>query len=160
MFAQKITHTVGIPLILVLLFHTSTMVIARDSNKTAARDNAVERSVKQLEGERVQALLRGDTTFIERHYADDYMTTSASGLVRKKAEVIADIKSGAIKWESMTLDDVRLRVYGNTVIVTGLDIIKGVDRGQDSTGKRRFTRVWVRQGRRWLLVANHTTRIP
>jgi ketosteroid isomerase-like protein len=54
---------------------------------------------------------------------------------------------------------VRLRVYGTTVIVTGLDSVKGVDRGQDTSGRRRFTRVWVKQGGRWWLAANHTTRV-
>jgi ketosteroid isomerase-like protein len=156
MLARKITHTVL--LVLVLLLHTSTIVHAYDS-KMVASQGGVGQLILRLENERVQALLRGDTSFIERHYADDYITTSASGLVRNRAEVITDMKSGAIKWESMTHDDVRLRVHGDTVIVTGLDTVKGVDRGRDSTGQRRFTRVWVKQGGRWLLVSNHTTRV-
>jgi ketosteroid isomerase-like protein len=143
MLAKKITHNVGVQLVLVLLLHTATVVLAKDSVKDLTHES-VEQSVRQLENERVQALLRGDTAFIERHYADDYMTTAASGLVRKRAEVIADIKSGAIKWESMAHEDVRLRVYGNTVIVTGLDSIKGVD-GQRS-GQHRTTPIHSRMG--------------
>lgn len=160
MFALKLKGIVGLSVVLAVLLHTSTSLLAKDWEKKEASQGGVTQLIRQLENGRVQALLRGDTTFIERQYADDYMTTAVSGLVRNRAEVIADIKSGAIKWESMTLDDVRLRVYGDTVIVTGVDTMKGVDRDQDTTGRRRFTRVWVRQDGRWLLVSNHATRIP
>ena len=160
MFRQKNTNAAGALLVLVLLLHTSTIVLANNSGRKLVSESGVEQSIRQLESGRVRALLGGDTAFIERNYADDYMTTGANGLVRNRSEVIADMKSGAIKWDSMTHDDVKLRVYGNTVIVTGLDIGKGVDRGQDSSGQRRFTRVWVKQSGRWQLVANHTTRVP
>lgn len=160
MFAHKITHAAGALLALVFLLHTSTIVLAKESGQKMVQESGVERAIRQLEKERVQALLHSDTAFMERNYADNYMTTGANGLVRNRTEVIADLKSGAIKYESMSHDDVRLRVYGNTVIVTGLDSVKGVDKGQDITGQRRFTRVWVKQGGRWLLVANQTTRVP
>src|SRR5687767_10982097 len=157
MFARKITHAAAVLLLLSFLLHTSMVVIAQRSDNQEFREGGVEGSISKLESERVQALLRSDTAFIERNYAADYMTTGASGLVRNKTEVIADLKSGAIKYESMSHDDVRIRVYRDTVIVTGLDSVKGVDKGQDISGRRRFTRVWVKQGGRWQLVANHTT---
>jgi len=160
MYAQKITQVAGILLVLGFLLNTPTTVLAQRSDKKEAPDGSVADSIRQLEKERVQALVRGDTAFIERNYADDYLTTSFNGLVRNRPEVIADLKSGAIKYESMTHDDVRLRIFGNTVIVTGLDSVNGVDKGQDITGRRRFTRVWVKQSGRWWLVANHTTRVP
>ena len=159
MFAQKTTHAVGVAVVLGLLLLSSTALGQEPSNQRA-RNSGVEQTIRQLENQRVQALLRNDSTFIERNYADDYLTTSAAGLVRNRTQVAADLKSGTIKYESMTHDDVRLRVYGNSVIVTGLDSVKGVDKGQDITGQRRFTRVWVKQGGRWRLAANQTTRIP
>ena len=118
-----------------------------------------EQAVRQLERERVEAMLRGDAAFIERNYADDYLTTSAEGLVRGRSEVAADYRSGALRYESMTHDDVRVRLYGSTAVVTGFDTVRGRDRGQDVSGRRRFTRVWVKQGGRWRLVSNHVTRL-
>lgn len=150
----------GVLLVLGFLLNSATTVLAQGSDKKGALDGGVADSIRQLEKERVQALLRGDTAFIERNYADDYLTTSFNGLVRNRAAVIADLKSGAIKYESMTHDDVRLRVFENTVIVTGLDSVNGMDKGQDISGRRRFTRVWVKLGGRWWLVGNHTTRVP
>ena len=140
----------------VLVIALSTLTLAQDSDK---QTNA-KQVVRLLESERVQALLRGDSAFIESNYEDDYITTGANGLVRNKAEVIADLKAGSIKYESMTHTNVKIRIYGNTVVVTGLDSVKGVDKGQDISGQRLFTRVWVKQRGRWSLVANQTTRVP
>ena len=142
----------------VLTIALSTLALAQDSDKQTS--HSVEEAVRLLESKRVQALLHGDSAFIESNYEDDYLTTGANGLVRNKAEVIADLKAGSIRYESMTHTNVKIRVYGNTVVVTGLDSIKGVDKGQDMSGQRLFTRVWIKQRGRWRLVANQTTRLP
>ena len=126
-------------------------------SQTAA--GKAEQAVRQLERERVEAMLQADTAFIERHYADDYLSTSAAGIVRSRPEVVADFRSGALRYESMTHDEVRVRLYGGTAIVTGFDTVRGRDRGQDLSGRRRFTRVWVKQGGRWRLVSNHASRL-
>ncbi len=143
-------------IVAVLVIALSTLTLAQDSDK----QTNVAQAVRLLESERVQALLRGDSAFIESNYEDDYITTGANGLVRNKAEVIADLKAGSIRYESMTHTNVKIRFYGNTVVVTGLDSVKAVDKGQDISGQRRFTRVWVKQRGRWRLVSNQTTRIP
>ena len=86
MYLQEKTHSFGVLLVLALLLPFTTNSFAHDSS-------GFEQSIRQLEKERVQALLRSDTSFIERNYANDYITTGASGLVRNRAEVIADMKS-------------------------------------------------------------------
>src|SRR5688500_14010874 len=116
-------------------------------------------SVEQLADERLRALPRNDDSFVARHYADDYTTTSVAGASRTRSEVAAGFRSGDVKYESMSQEDRKVRVYGDTAIVTGIDILKGRDRGQDVSGRRRFTRVWVKQGGQWRLAANHATRI-
>jgi ketosteroid isomerase-like protein len=119
----------------------------------ASSDNA-EESVMQLENERTPALVKGDTAFIERVYADDYMVTGANGVVRDKAAVIADMKSGAQTFESMTNDVAKVRVYGDTAVVTGRATQKGQYKGQPSASPTAFTRVYVRRNGQWQLVAN------
>lgn len=114
----------------------------------------------KLENERVQALLRNDTAFIERVYADDYVVTGANGVVRTRAQVVADMKSGVQKNESITNDDVKVRVHGDTAVVTGRTTQKGEYKGQPSISPVLFTRVYARRGGQWQLVANHSSSIP
>jgi ketosteroid isomerase-like protein len=124
------------------------------SSSTASN---VEQAVTQLENERVPALLRGDTAFIEQVYAEDYVVTGANGVVRTRAQVIADMKSGAQTFESMKNDGVRVRAYGDTAIVTGRTTQKGQYKGQPSLSPTQFTRVYVKRDGRWQLVANSSS---
>jgi ketosteroid isomerase-like protein len=75
--------------------------------------------------------------------------------VRNKPQVISDFTSGDLKFQSITTDDVEVRVYGNTAVETGLSIMSGQDKGKTVPRDNRFTRVWVKQQGRWRLVANH-----
>ena len=72
-----------------------------------------------------------------------------------KPQVILDFTSGDLKFQSITTDDVQVRVYGNTAVETGRSIMNGQDKGQTVPRDTRFTRVWVKQQGRWRLVANH-----
>lgn len=75
--------------------------------------------------------------------------------MRTKAQVIADFTSRTLRFQSITTEDVRWRVYGNTAVETGLSIMIGQDKGKAVARDNRFTRVWVERRGRWRLVANH-----
>src|SRR5262249_45096958 len=120
----------------------------------------VEQAVRQLDNDRTQAILKSDTLFIERVYADDYVVIGANGTVRNKAQVVADFKSGALKVESIKDDELKVRVYGDTAILTGRSTGKTIDKGQGISGQSLFTRVYVKRNGQWQLVTNHISRIP
>ena len=117
-----------------------------------------EPAIRKLVTERDQAIQGADVATIDRIYADDYISTSSSGLMRTKAQVIEDFKSGALKIESISSDDVNVRQHGDTVIVTGRMTSKGKDRDREVSGENRFTQVYVRKNGRWQLVAFHYSR--
>jgi len=125
---------------------------------TPASTENVEQTIRRLENERSQAIVRGDTATLERIYADDFSNVGSSGAVRNKAQLIADNKSGALKVESQTLDNVNVRVYGDAAIVTGLATLKGQDKGKDISGQFRFTRVYVKRNGQWQMVVAHNSR--
>jgi uncharacterized protein (TIGR02246 family) len=125
---------------------------------TASTENA-EQAIRQLVNERDQAIQRGDVAALDRLYADDYITTSASGVVRTKAQVIEDFKSGGLKIESIASDEINVRANGDTAIVTGRMITKGQDRGRDVSGQNRFTQVYLRRNGRWQIAAFHYSRV-
>jgi uncharacterized protein (TIGR02246 family) len=124
----------------------------------AATEN-VEPTIRQLVSERDQAIQRGDLAAIDRIYADDYISTGALGTVRTKAQVIEDLKSGTLKIEAITSDEINVRAHGDTVIVTGRTTTKGQDRGQDISGQNRFTQVYMKRNGQWQIVAFHFSRI-
>jgi len=112
-------------------------------------------ALRQLDQERIQAQIGADTAALDRLYAEDFIGIGPSGILRTKAQVIADFTSGSLRFQSITTDDVQWRVYGDTAVETGRSTMNGQDRGKTVPRDNRFTRVWVKRQGRWRLVANH-----
>ena len=126
----------------------------KHSARRTQAESVVER-IRKLDDERIQAQIQADAAALDRLYADDFIGIGPSGTVRTKPQVLADFTSHDLKYQSITTDDVRIRVYGNTVVETGRSTMVGQDKGKVVPRNNRFTRVWVRRQGRWRLVANH-----
>ena len=135
----------------------SAAAIASGQEQAAIRDqrSIVEQVIRKLDNERIQAQIHADAAALERIYADDFIGVGPSGTVRTKQQVISDFTSGDLRFQSITTDDVRVRVYGNAAVETGRSTMEGQDKGKAVPHHTRFTRVWVKQQGRWRLVANH-----
>ena len=131
--------------------------IASGKKQSASRDqrSSVERAIRQLDNERIQAQINADARALDCIYADDFIGVGPSGTVRTKSQVISDFTSGDLKFKSITTDEVQVRAYGEAAVETGLSTMVGQDKGKIVPRDTRFTRVWVKQKGRWRLVANH-----
>ena len=74
-------------------------------------------------------------------------------------EILNGFASGSFHYVSREISDLRVRVYGETAVVTGRSVQKGMENGKDYSGDYWFTRVYVKQKGRWLTVALQTTLI-
>lgn len=119
----------------------------------------VVEEIRKVDRERIQAQVNADAVALDRIYADDFIGVGPSGTVRMKKDVLSDFSSGSLKFQSITTDDVRIRVYGNAAVETGLSMMKGQDAEKVVPEENRFTRVWIKQEGRWLLVANHYSNV-
>jgi ketosteroid isomerase-like protein len=107
----------------------------------------------------MESYVRRDTSFLERHLSDDYVSTFPDGAVLDKKGEIAALKSGAVALTEMTPGEMKVRVYGETAVITGRSSIKANVNGQEISGEFRFTDIWVKQSNRWMAVASQVTRI-
>ena len=64
-----------------------------------------------------------------------------------------------VEFESLVVDDVKVRRYGDTAVVTYRSIAKGKDQQRVIDEQRRWTRVFVWQDGRWQLVHSQGTTI-
>jgi len=143
------------PIIAALVLSTVSSAIAQKQSAPSAGATRTERAVQQQDQARIHAQVTADTVALRRIYADDFLGIGPTGVVRNKAEVIADFTSHALTYQSITTADVRVRVYGHTAVETGRSTMIGQDRGKSVPRDNRFTRVWVMTAGRWQLVANH-----
>ncbi|MFL6583392.1 MAG: nuclear transport factor 2 family protein [Chthoniobacterales bacterium] len=141
--------------IAVLTLTLSSIAPGQERSVSTDHSSSVEQAIRQLDNERIQAQIGADAVALERIYADDFVGVGPSGTMRTKPQVISDFTSGALKFQSITTDEVQVRVYENTAVETGLSTMVGQDKGKAVPRETRFTRVWVKQQGAWRLVANH-----
>ena len=96
----------------------------------------------------------------DKYNADDFTLIQGNGAVLTKAETVEGWRSGKSRYQKMDFSDVKVRIYGNTAVVTGIVKFIGEQAGVKYTGNQyRFTRVFVRQGGIWKHVLIQNTRI-
>ena len=141
--------------IVALVLTTASIALGQRPSASGARRGTIEQVIRQLDHERIQAQINADAAALERIYAADFIGVGPSGAVRTKPQVISDFTSGELKFQSITTDEVQVRIYGNTAVETGISTMNGQDKGKAVPRNNRFTRVWVKQQGRWQLVLNH-----
>lgn len=118
-----------------------------------------ESTIMQMERDWAQALMKADMAAFDRIVAPDWILVSPGGQKQTRAEAMDEIRSGVMKFVSMTPSDMDVRVFGDTAIVTGRSMDKGMYKGQDTSGEYRFTDVFVKRDGRWQAVSTHVTRV-
>ncbi len=113
----------------------------------------------QVENEWGRALVERNVGAFSRCLADEWVLTTSGGSSVTKSMALADLASGALRIESFRIDDVSVRAYGETAIVRGLITERSSLRGADTSGKRRFTDVFVKRDGRWQAVASHENNV-
>ena len=120
---------------------------------------SVEEQIKKMEKDRAAAVVKADVATLEGLTSDDYVLINANGQVSNKAETMSSIKTGKIKLTSNEVSDLKVRVYGNTAVVTGKANSKGTIGGRELKGPVMFTRVYVKKNGKWQSVAFQQTPI-
>ena len=122
--------------------------------------NDAEQQIIQLENQRFQAMTSADVDALKLILADELTYTHTSAAQDTKQSLMQALQSGTLKYESIDTDDVNVRVYGDTAVVTGSAKMRVVSRGQNHSFASRFTDVYAKQDDRWQMVAWQSTRIP
>src|SRR6476661_3683319 len=115
-------------LIAFLVITVAPICIGQKQSATGSHKRSAEEAIRKLDNERIQAQTHADATALERIYAADFIGVGPSGRVRTKPQVILDFTSGDLKFQSITTEDVQVRVYGNTAVETGRSTMNGQDK--------------------------------
>jgi ketosteroid isomerase-like protein len=66
----------------------------------------------------LQALKSGDTSSLERIYADDYILVRPNGDTLTKEQILADLRNHSMRFTSFDVNDVLIRTKGSVGILT------------------------------------------
>jgi len=139
---------------------------ARRGRATAGRATGadVEKELRGLERQWLDAYIKHDAEAMARIEADDFTITYPDGSVRTKAEEVEAQKKAARQpadpSQASATEDEHIRVYGNTAVLTGVFVSKGGRQNPNAVFRSRYTDVYVRRGGVWQVVASQLTAIP
>jgi ketosteroid isomerase-like protein len=119
---------------------------------------AIEKELLRLENDWNIAIEKKDLSFLERLYAAEYFSTTPEGATITKAQDLADVKASSTA-APFALSDMKVRVYGDTAVVTGVNTVNWTAGGKQWVGPIRFTDVFVKRDGRWQVVASHGSRV-
>ena len=102
------------------------------------------------------AMVKGDATAVKGMLADDWRVTGPGG-THDKAETLAAMMDGTLKYLVMDKSKVEVRVYGDAAVVTGTIRAKISVGGKEQTSTDLFTEVFVKKGGKWQCVTVHVS---
>lgn len=126
--------------------------------KEAIKKMSIEEELLKLEKEFAEAIVKNDPEAIERFVADDWIIIDPDGRLIDKERFLEVIQSGELTHEMMDSSDSRVRIYGDSAVLTALTRTKGTFRGQEFSTQERATDVFVKRDGRWQCVLSQLTR--
>jgi hypothetical protein len=143
-------------LTLVVVLALPTITLAKE--KVTSAD--VEGTLKKIEQETLDSILKSDTSAFEKYLTSDYLGIGPDGVTQNKSELLSDIKSGTLKLESSTMSDMKVQVADpDMAVVVYRTSDKGTYKGKDITGEYRWLDVFVKRDGKWQIAIDQGTPI-
>jgi len=115
--------------------------------------DGTEKAVAALEKQWLKSQQTNNVDLLTPLLADKFINTSVDGKVTDKAETLAQYKK--TKWDSAENTDVKVTVYGDAAIATGVYNGKGTRSGKPFDAHERWTDTWVKMPNgQWQCVAS------
>ncbi len=138
-----------IPLLSLLLF-----------NVEAVAQPDTEQEFMRLEQVWNQAHLNNDAAALETLWADDLTVMVPGMAAMSKSDVLSFVKSGRMKFSRYETTDLKVRSFGDTVIVSG-NLFRSRTLGATLHEDRwQFMKVYARRNGNWRVVAFTATEAP
>jgi ketosteroid isomerase-like protein len=87
--------------------------------------------------------------------SEDFVITVEDGRMYSKTGYISHSAEPSVQVEVAEMSDLKVRVHGNTAVVTGAYHESGKSNGKPYEYHDRLTDVWMKVGGRWQVVASH-----
>jgi len=115
--------------------------------------------LKALDAKLTNAFKERDFKTLAKSMADDYTLIDPRGGVHSKKQYLKHLAEGTGKFKDWKETDVKVKVFGDTAIVTGLLHVKGKVEDKDINAEYRWTRVYNKTGDQWLCVLEQHTHV-
>jgi ketosteroid isomerase-like protein len=140
------SHRVAI-LIVSLLMASATRMPAQEKSDAA--------TIRALELKWTESYKQHSIDILSSLLADDFVITIEDGSIFSKAGYISHTADSTVRVQVAEMSDLKVRMHGDTAIVTGAYHEKGESSGKPYEYHDRLTDVWMKTGGKWQVVASH-----
>jgi ketosteroid isomerase-like protein len=114
--------------------------------------STTEALIAQIDTEYQAAVERNDAETMDRILADDFILVTGLGKTYSKADLLEEARSGRVVYEFQRDSEQRVRVWGDTAVITALLQAKGTDDGEPFDYKLWFSDTYVKTPGGWRYV--------
>lgn len=153
--------TIIFPLILVLAILPSPVLAQTNQMNPSEKLSPSQKAILRIEGEFFEAIKSKDTKTLGRLIADDFAYRSPRQPDSGKDDFLKAISSMPIKIVALWGEEMKINVYGEIAVLTGLQMAKTLnDDGKEETSAVMFTDVFQKRRGRWVLTLAYATDLP
>lgn len=121
----------------------------------AAQEESDSAKVRTLEVTLMESYKQRQIDVLASLLDDDFVITFEDGSTYGKTGYISFSATPSVRVDVAEMADVKIRMHGNTAILTGAYHERGENKGKPYDYRDRFTDVWMKFGGKWRLVASH-----
>lgn len=86
---------------------------------------------------------QGDVPALERFLHEKYLHIHGTALVETRTQFLDELRNGTRKYDPINMEEITVRLFGSTAVVSGKFNLKAVVRGKTVEGVNRFSLVIV-----------------
>jgi uncharacterized protein (TIGR02246 family) len=135
---------------------------ANAANNTAANTASTanaDAEVKKVMTDLAAILAKNDADAAAKFYADDYHLITPAGVDQSKADRLADMRSGATKFDTFAYENVNVRTYGDTAVAIATVKATGRSSNMPRLTDMKATLVFRKMADGWKVVSGQATPI-
>ena len=145
-----------------IVLMTSTCVcvgVALASPPQSVKDPAAVSSIRQIEQDMGDAMVRADIARLGQIYAEDFVTVGSSGKVVTRKDILNNFESFHDKLESFENGPVSVEVFGNIAVAHGSVTEKRTRDGKDTSGDFVWMDLLEKRAGKWVVIRSAGARL-
>jgi ketosteroid isomerase-like protein len=130
-------------------------LLATSSIGAAAQEKPDAATIRSLEMKWTESYKQRSVEILSSLLANDFVITIEDGSIYSKVGYISHSADSSTHVQVAELSDLKVRLHGDTAIVTGAYHERGESNGKPYEYHDRLTDVWIKAGGKWQVVASH-----
>jgi ketosteroid isomerase-like protein len=145
---EAMRFRMGSTIVLCLLACLPASLAAQEKSGTAS-------NIRKLEEKWTESYKKRQINILSSLLAEDFVITVEDGNTYSKSGYITHSADPSVQVDVAEISDLKVRIYGNTAVVTGAYHEKGKSNGKPYEYRDRLTDVWMKIASKWQVIASH-----